>query len=243
MRESYWGYWLIVLGIFIIGVMLLVNNISSSNTQDYYNIKEVTQASMVDAIDFSYLRLFGNLKISEQKFVENFYRRFAENVNGANTYDIDMYALYEVPPKVSVKISSGSKAFNIGNTLNSYDNVSTITTILELGAVGEKTTDEFSYVKHSCQMNFSTKLMQFFVNKGKDGMTINDVRKFGLEVTDEQLEKVSKMTSFEDFKKWFNDELKIEGQPAGDYLKEVGYNDLNGVFKEFIRRGWITIDA
>ena len=89
MRESYWGYWLVILGVFVIGVMLLVNNISTNNTQDYYNIKEVTQASMVDAIDFSYYRLYGNLKISEQKFVENFVRRFAESASLSSTYKIE----------------------------------------------------------------------------------------------------------------------------------------------------------
>ena len=99
MRESYWGYWLVILGVFVIGVMLLVNNISTNNTQDYYNIKEVTQASMVDAIDFSYYRLYGSLKMSEQKFVENFVRRFAENVNTSNVYDVSFYDLFEVPPK------------------------------------------------------------------------------------------------------------------------------------------------
>ena len=54
MKETYWGYWLVLLGIFVIGVMFLVNNISTTNTNDYYNLKEVTQAAMIDAVDYSY---------------------------------------------------------------------------------------------------------------------------------------------------------------------------------------------
>ena len=41
------------------------------NTQDYYNIKEVTQASMIDAVDFSYYRLYGNVKMSVSFFLKD----------------------------------------------------------------------------------------------------------------------------------------------------------------------------
>ena len=52
MKSSYWAYWLILLGVFIIGVMMLVNSATTGSTQDYYMLKEVTQASMIDAIDY-----------------------------------------------------------------------------------------------------------------------------------------------------------------------------------------------
>lgn len=133
MKETYWGYWLIVLGILIIGVMLLVNNTSTSSTNDYYTIKEVTQASMIDALDFAYYRLYGDVKMSEQKFVENFVRRFADNTALANTYEVSFYDLYEVPPKVSVKIASKSGSYNIAFDPTSFDVVSTIDAILEVG--------------------------------------------------------------------------------------------------------------
>ena len=38
MSQSYWGYWLILLGIFVIVIMLLVSNVTNTNTQDYYLI-------------------------------------------------------------------------------------------------------------------------------------------------------------------------------------------------------------
>ena len=80
MRESYWGYWIILLGVFVIVIMMLVSNVTTTNTQDYYIIKEVTEQSMVDAVDLAYYRTSGELKINADKFVESFLRRFSENV-------------------------------------------------------------------------------------------------------------------------------------------------------------------
>ena len=55
MKESLWGYWIIILGIFILTVMMLFNNYTTTNEQDYILIKEVTEASMADSIDWSHL--------------------------------------------------------------------------------------------------------------------------------------------------------------------------------------------
>ena len=56
MKESLWGYWIIILGIFILTVMMLFNNYTTTNEQDYILIKEVTEASMVDAVNYGYYR-------------------------------------------------------------------------------------------------------------------------------------------------------------------------------------------
>ena len=112
MRESYWGYWIILLGIFVIVILMLVSNVTTTNTQDYYLIKEVTEASMVDAVDLGYYRTTGELKINSDKFVESFLRRFAENVE-LNTYQIDFYGIYEAPPKVSVKVTTKSATYTV----------------------------------------------------------------------------------------------------------------------------------
>ena len=53
MKEVYWGYWLILLGVLITIIMMLISNVTSSNTQDYYLIKEVTEAAMFDAVDLA----------------------------------------------------------------------------------------------------------------------------------------------------------------------------------------------
>ena len=243
MRESYWGYWLVILGVFVIGVMLLVNNITTNNTQDYYNVKEVTHNAMVDAIDFSYLRLYGNIKISESKFVENFYRRFAENVSGANEYDIDIYDVYEVPPKVSVQISSGTRRFNVGNSHNnSYDTVTTISSILELGVKGEGTPEGKKSTTRICTMDLTTELMKFFKEIKEKGYAIKVAEEVGLSMDDNQLKQLEEIKTFPEFKKWFNNEFIVEGKTAGEYLKSTKYSELNPVFKKFIEKGWIKIN-
>ena len=94
MSESYWGYWLILLGIFVIVIMMLINSVTTTTTKDYYQIKEVTQAAMIDAVDYGYYRDYGELRINKEKFVENFLRRFSETVNINKTYQVDFYAIY-----------------------------------------------------------------------------------------------------------------------------------------------------
>ena len=137
MKESYWGYWLVMLGILVIGVMLLISSTTTGTTQDYYELKETASASMVDAVDYSYYRLYGDLKISKEKFIENFIRRFSESATMTKEYNISFYDIHEVPPKVSVKISSVSNSVNIANTTNnSFDLVNKIDMVLVGGSEG-----------------------------------------------------------------------------------------------------------
>ena len=131
MRESYWGYWLIVLGVFVITVMMLISNVTTTSTQDYYLIKEVTEAAMVDAVDYGYYRQSGELRINREKFIENFLRRFAENVS-LSTYTIDFYDIYESPPKTSVKVTTESNSYNVKTDQTSFDIINRVDAILEL---------------------------------------------------------------------------------------------------------------
>ncbi len=131
MKETYWGYWMIMLGVFVIVIMMLISNVTTQNTQDYYLIKEVTEAAMVDAVNYGYFREYGELKIDREKFIESFLRRFAENVS-LNTYQIDFYGIYEAPPKVSVKVTSKSGSFFIAGDATSLDIVNKVDAVLEL---------------------------------------------------------------------------------------------------------------
>lgn len=131
MRESFWGYWLIILGVFVIVIMMLISNVTTTNTQDYYLIKEVTEQAMVDAVDLAYYRQSGELRINAEKFYESFIRRFAENVV-LSTYQIDIYGVYEAPPKASVKVTTKSATYNIGADSTSFDIVNKVDAILEL---------------------------------------------------------------------------------------------------------------
>jgi hypothetical protein len=132
MKESYWGYWLIVLGVFVVIVLMLIQSVTSTNTQDYYLVKEITEAAMVDSVDYSYYRIYGEVRISKEKFVESFLRRFAESANLSKTYKISFYDIYEAPPKVSVKVSSSSSTFNVFGDASSFDIVNKIDSVLEL---------------------------------------------------------------------------------------------------------------
>lgn len=133
MKDSYWGYWLIVLGIAIVVVMLLINNITTTSSEDYYLVKEIAQAAMVDAVDYAYYRQYSELRIHKEKFVESFVRRFAESVSLSNTYDIEFYDIYEAPPKISVRVSSSSNTYNIFGDATNMDIVEKVDAILEVG--------------------------------------------------------------------------------------------------------------
>lgn len=131
MKESYWGYWLILLGILVVVVLMLVQSYTTTNTQDYYLIKEVTNAAMSDAIDYAYYRNTGEIRINKEKFVENFLRRFSETVNLNTTYKVDFYNLYEAPPKVTVKVTSSSRTFSIRGDSSTFESINKATAVLE----------------------------------------------------------------------------------------------------------------
>lgn len=133
MKDTYWGYWLIVLGIFVVVVMMIINNITTTKSQDYYLVKEIAQASMIDAIDYAYYTDWKELRINKEKFVESFIRRFADSVTLSDTYTIEFYDLYEAPPKVSVRVQSDTNSFTVMGDAESFDVVERVDAILNLG--------------------------------------------------------------------------------------------------------------
>lgn len=114
MTESYWGYWFILLGVFITMIMILSNDATTTDTQDYYQLKEVANSALYDAVDYSYYSQTRQVRILKEVFVENFLRRFAETVNITDSYKIEFYDLYESPPKVSVKVATTTAGYFIG---------------------------------------------------------------------------------------------------------------------------------
>ena len=132
MKESMWGYWLVMLGIIIITVMILFQNYTTTNQQDYYLIKEITYAAMNDAVDFGYYEKYGELKIIKEKFVENFIRRFAESATLNKDYTINFYSIYETPPMASVEIKTKTGNFYVGSEKINAGVTNRVTAILEL---------------------------------------------------------------------------------------------------------------
>ena len=131
MKNALWGYWLVLLGVFIVIIMLLVQNVTTTNTQDYYLVKEITEAAMVDAVDYSYYRTYGEIKINKEKFIESFLRRFSENASTSTVYTVSFYGVYEAPPKASVEVKSKSNTFNVMGDSDTFDMVERIDAIVE----------------------------------------------------------------------------------------------------------------
>ncbi len=108
MQTSYWGYWLVVFGVAIVGIMIPIQALTTNTTQDYLSVKEVTEAAMLEAVDYGYYRDYNEVKMNKEKFMEVFLRMLSENMGRADTYKVSFYGLYEAPPKVSVEIKSSS---------------------------------------------------------------------------------------------------------------------------------------
>ena len=133
MKWSFASVATIVLGIFGLFIILLFSEITVSNEQDYYSLKEAAEASMIESIDIAYYRLTGDVKIVKEKFVENFTRRFTETSTfGQGNYQIDFYQISETPPKVSIRILDKTTNYSIYSyDSTNYNILNEITAILD----------------------------------------------------------------------------------------------------------------
>ena len=104
MKESFWGYTFIILGVLAIGIIWFVSNTTRTDQHNYNLLKEITEASMYDAMEGS--------KINENVFIATFFKRLAENADLSNTYKVEIFDINEEPPKVSIRLSS-AKSTNV----------------------------------------------------------------------------------------------------------------------------------
>lgn len=114
MKESIWGYWIVVVGISVVSLMMFFQSYTTSSEQDYYLIKNALESSMYESIDFAYYSDTAKLKINREKLVENFVRRFAETVDINKNYKINFYQIYEMPPIASVSVTTRTDDTNFG---------------------------------------------------------------------------------------------------------------------------------
>ena len=134
MKESMWGYWIIVLGISIVSVMILLQNYSTTDEQTFFLVKESLQNAMKEAVDYAYIedsgkaidvntgtRDYGRIKINKEKFVENFIRRFSDSVDISKTYEINFYYISEMPPAASVSVTAKTGSTNFGKSQTAAD--------------------------------------------------------------------------------------------------------------------------
>ena len=136
MKWSFASVGLIIIGLFGLLIIILFNEITVSNEQDYYTLKEATEAAMIEAIDVTYYRLTGEIKMSQEKFVENFTRRFTETSTfGQGNYSIIYNQINETPPKVSLQIVDTTKSYNIYNTFSVDLDATQIDIVNQLSAI------------------------------------------------------------------------------------------------------------
>ncbi len=133
MKESFWGVFVVMLGVAGIIFIFLFQNLTNTDEHNSQLLKEVTEAAMWDSFDYASYRSTGEIRINREKFVENFIRRYAESASMSREYNIKFYDINEKPPKVSIRVSSGVIGSNgmSGETMN-FDLSDRINAILEV---------------------------------------------------------------------------------------------------------------
>jgi hypothetical protein len=131
MKESFWGIFVITLGVIGISFISVMQNVTTTNENNYYLLKEVTEASMFDSLDLGAYRRTGQLKIIEEKFVENFLRRFSESYGRTGDYTVKIYDIIEEPPKVSLLVDEGQTLQVYNYEATDFNIINRIDAILE----------------------------------------------------------------------------------------------------------------
>ena len=136
MKWSFASVGVIIMGLFGLLIIILFNEITVSNEQDYYTLKDATEAAMIESVDIAYYRITGEIKIIQEKFVENFTRRFTETSTfGQGNYSIYYYQISEYPAKVSLRIVDSTNSYNIYNTYSVDIDATQINVVNELSAI------------------------------------------------------------------------------------------------------------
>lgn len=118
---------IIILAIMALAVVNIINNYSASNELTESLLKDTVEASMLDAVDLSYYRVSGGVvRMDKEKFIENFTRRFAESVSSDKDYQVKVYDIYEIPPKVTIQVGSSTTATFEGEGLDIVNKISGI---------------------------------------------------------------------------------------------------------------------
>lgn len=123
MKESFWGIFVIFMGILALTFIVLFQNITNTDQHNSQLLKEVAEAAMWDSFDYAAYRKSSTVKINREKFVENFVRRYAQSASRSRDYEITFYDVNETPPKVSVQVRSkvsgnATVTFDLSNKIN-----------------------------------------------------------------------------------------------------------------------------
>lgn len=152
MNSSMWMYFFMVMGILGIVLINIFGHVVISNEQNYYLLKEISEAAMVDAVDLKAYRdgvgwdgvtedtdpesmhclegIPGTVRIVKEKFVESFLRRFANSADLSRKYKIIINDIDECPPKVTVTLVSTEKFSFLSFFKVEYDTDENIVNVL-----------------------------------------------------------------------------------------------------------------
>lgn len=132
MKESFWAVLIVGMGITSIFLVYFFQTVTNTSEHNYELLKETTEASMFDALDFSAYQKDKTIRINQERFVESFIRRFAQDATLAHNYHIEIYDVNEEPPKVSIKVKSMNVGFfSLGGEGTSFNITNKIDAILE----------------------------------------------------------------------------------------------------------------
>jgi hypothetical protein len=131
MKESFWGIFVVILGLVGISFISVMQSVTTSNESNYYLLKETTEAAMFDSLDLGEYRRTGKLKTVEEKFTEVFLRRFAQTYGRTGDYTVQIYDIIEMPPKVSLLVNEGTTLQVYNYNAVDFDIVNRIDAILE----------------------------------------------------------------------------------------------------------------
>lgn len=120
---------IILLGIFAFAGINLISNYSMGSEMDYYTLKETVQGAMSDSIDSSYYRKNATVRIDREKFVESFMLRLAKSVATDRDYNIKVYDINEIPPKVTVQVEASNLSTNPNNPGTKQHNAVVVTRV------------------------------------------------------------------------------------------------------------------
>lgn len=116
-----------MLAIMALAAVNIINNFNASNELTESLLRDTVEAAMLDAVDVSYYKVSGGIiRMDTAKFLENFTRRFAENVSSDRDYKIRVYDVYEIPPKVTVAVGTSTTATFQGEDFDIINRISGI---------------------------------------------------------------------------------------------------------------------
>lgn len=141
MNKAYLTVGIILLSIIALVIINVIVNFTTGNELDYYLLKETTNAALTDAVDQAYLQGTGVVRIDKEKFAESFLLRFASTVDSRRDYNIKFYGISEIPPKVSIKVTSSDSSKSVNGQTATV--VNELTSIVETDYTEDPATTYF----------------------------------------------------------------------------------------------------